>query len=130
MASQTIHSAERTRRYIACMEGAASQRRTHSAHDRSISEGGIMIRRTYPALWLTACLISCGTEPVSQVSSNSVVPMGTPGRDAGSNPMPPPPPPPAMCGDLNGGGDQHVDFPALMKMKMAEKDEVMARQRA
>lgn len=40
------------------------------------------------------------------------------------------PPPPAMCGDLNGGGDQHVDFVALMAAKLAEKDEAMNRQLA
>jgi cytochrome c peroxidase len=40
------------------------------------------------------------------------------------------PPPPAACGDMNGGGDQHVDFAALMRAKVAEKPEVEARQRA
>jgi cytochrome c peroxidase len=40
------------------------------------------------------------------------------------------PPPPAMCGDLNGGGDQHVDFAKLMETKIAEKDEAMSRQLA
>jgi cytochrome c peroxidase len=38
------------------------------------------------------------------------------------------PPPPAMCGDMNGGGDQHVDFPALMDTKIAEKPAAMQRQ--
>jgi cytochrome c peroxidase len=38
------------------------------------------------------------------------------------------PPPPAACGDMNGGGDQHVDFPALMAQKVNEKPEVMERQ--
>jgi cytochrome c peroxidase len=36
--------------------------------------------------------------------------------------------PPAMCGDMNGGGDQHVDFPTLMDTKIAEKPEAMQRQ--
>src|SRR3982750_4141757 len=40
------------------------------------------------------------------------------------------PPPPAMCGDMNGGGDQHVDFPTLMATKLAEKDTAMTRQLA
>jgi cytochrome c peroxidase len=40
------------------------------------------------------------------------------------------PPPPATCGDMNGGGDQHVDFSGLMTAKAAEKDEVMQRQLA
>lgn len=38
------------------------------------------------------------------------------------------PPPPGMCGDMNGGGDQHVDFPTLMETKIAEKGEAMSRQ--
>jgi cytochrome c peroxidase len=38
------------------------------------------------------------------------------------------PPPPASCGDQNGGGDQHVDFEALMAQKIAEKPAAMARQ--
>jgi hypothetical protein len=48
------------------------------------------------------------------------------------NPFPdaPPnaPPPAATCGDMNGGGDQHVDFPALMETKIAEKPTAMMRQ--
>jgi len=50
--------------------------------------------------------------------------------DIGELADPPPnsPPPPASCGDMNGGGDQHVDFAALMAAKIAEKDGAMARQ--
>jgi len=48
------------------------------------------------------------------------------------NPFPdaPPnaPPPAATCGDMNGGGDQHVDFPTLMETKIAEKPIAMERQ--
>jgi cytochrome c peroxidase len=40
------------------------------------------------------------------------------------------PPPPAACGDMNGGGDQHVDFDALMAAKIAEKPIAMERQEA
>ena len=47
-----------------------------------------------------------------------------------SEPPPNAPPPPAMCGDMNGGGDQHVDFDKLVEAKSAEKDAVMQRQRA
>src|SRR6185312_16982626 len=47
-----------------------------------------------------------------------------------TSPPPPPPPPPAACGDMNGGGDQHVDFPTLMATKQAEKPDVMQRQAA
>jgi cytochrome c peroxidase len=39
------------------------------------------------------------------------------------------PPPAATCGDMNGGGDQHVDFPALMAAKVAQKPAVMQAQR-
>jgi len=45
-----------------------------------------------------------------------------------SSPPPNAPPPPAACGDMNGGGDQHVDFAALMRAKQAEKQVVMDRQ--
>ncbi len=47
-----------------------------------------------------------------------------------SEPPPNSPPPPAMCGDQNGGGDQHVDFAALRAAKVAEKPEVEQRQLA
>ena len=40
------------------------------------------------------------------------------------------PPPAAMCGDMNGGGDQHVDFATLMETKIGEKDTAMSRQLA
>jgi cytochrome c peroxidase len=51
-------------------------------------------------------------------------------RDDFSAPPPNAPPPPATCGDMNGGGDQHVDFGALFSAKAAEKPEVEARQAA
>lgn len=47
-----------------------------------------------------------------------------------SEPPPNAPAPPAMCGDQNGGGDQHVDFSALRAAKVAEKPEVEQRQQA
>jgi cytochrome c peroxidase len=47
-----------------------------------------------------------------------------------SAPPPNTPPPPAACGDMNGGGDQHVDFIGLMAAKAAEKPAVMERQLA
>jgi cytochrome c peroxidase len=40
------------------------------------------------------------------------------------------PPPPSECGDMNGGGDQHVDFDALKAAKIAEKPIAMSRQMA
>ncbi|HEX2677598.1 MAG TPA: hypothetical protein VHM19_13185, partial [Polyangiales bacterium] len=45
-----------------------------------------------------------------------------------SEPPPNSPPPPAVCGDMNGGGDQHVDFAALRAAKVAEKPVVEQRQ--
>jgi len=51
--------------------------------------------------------------------------------DTGPSDAPPNAPlPPAMCGDMNGGGDQHVDFATLMATKIGEKDEAMSRQLA
>src|SRR5688500_17224725 len=47
-----------------------------------------------------------------------------------SAPPPNAPPPPAACGDMNGGGDQHVDFNKLVETKTAEKPEAMMRQLA
>ena len=35
-----------------------------------------------------------------------------------------------MCGDMNGGGDQHVDFPQLRETKIGEKEEANSRQSA
>jgi cytochrome c peroxidase len=43
---------------------------------------------------------------------------------------PSPPPPPLVCGDQNGGGDQHVDFEAIRAQKIAQKPEVEARHQA
>jgi cytochrome c peroxidase len=45
-----------------------------------------------------------------------------------ADPPPNAPPPPASCGDMNGGGDQHVDFPTLFETKVAEKPAAMERQ--
>lgn len=45
-----------------------------------------------------------------------------------ADPPPNAPPPPAACGDMNGGGDQHVDFAALRAAKIAEKPVVEQRQ--
>jgi len=47
-----------------------------------------------------------------------------------ADPPPNAPPPPAICGDMNGGGDQHVDFAALRAAKVAEKPVVEQRQQA
>lgn len=55
---------------------------------------------------------------------------GSSPADDFSDPPPNSPPPAASCGDQNGGGDQHVDFPALMDAKVAEKPDAMERQLA
>jgi cytochrome c peroxidase len=72
----------------------------------------------------------CGTD-----SPNQPPPTDTYVREGQASPAdeiadPPPnaPPPPASCGDQNGGGDQHVDFPTLFATKVAEKPIAMGRQ--
>jgi cytochrome c peroxidase len=71
-------------------------------------------------------LAACQTEPTpippSPEGEGTAKPM-----DLSDGP-PNAPPPPASCGDRNGGGDQHVDFVALMEQKIAEKPIAMARQ--
>ena len=69
-----------------------------------------------------ACERSAATD--GRATGVSVEPSGNPYPDSPPNA----PPPPAMCGDMNGGGDQHVDFPALMAAKIAEKPTALARQ--
>ena len=71
-----------------------------------------------------------GSEPIATDDSSALD--GERHDEAQNLEDPPPntPAPPASCGDMNGGGDQHVDFPALMKAKSAEKPAVMRRQLA
>jgi len=58
-----------------------------------------------------ACAESESRTQQSQPLASDVEPL--------ANPFPDPPPnapaPAASCGDMNGGGDQHVDFDALRK---------------
>jgi cytochrome c peroxidase len=72
--------------------------------------------------------LACGSDNEGKAgNTTAALPSGP--VDLGPADGPPnAPPPPAMCGDLNGGGDQHVDFPTLMATKIAEKDEAMSRQ--
>jgi cytochrome c peroxidase len=84
---------------------------------------------------LTSALGACSTGGDGAESSAIALEPGVADGSAQSEadlgePPPNSPPPPASCGDMNGGGDQHVDFPALMAAKVAEKDEAMARQLA
>lgn len=82
------------------------------------------------ALVLGALLTACGTNPKGESPSplTPAFPERNPLEDGLSDPPPNSPPPPAACGDMNGGGDQHVDFPKLMQDKVAEKPVVEARQ--
>jgi cytochrome c peroxidase len=75
-----------------------------------------------------ALAIACSTssKPDATSTRDAVEPAPNPFPDAPPNA----PPPAASCGDMNGGGDQHVDFPTLMATKIAEKTEVMQRQLA
>jgi len=84
--------------------------------------------RSIAKLWLGVFCLGCSTQsgdnPHSQVTpTTSLGPLAD-----FSEPPPNSPPPPASCGDQNGGGDQHVDFFALMAAKIAEKPEAMTRQ--
>jgi cytochrome c peroxidase len=78
------------------------------------------------SVWLMACDSTqggrTGTEERTQFESLPAIDF--------SEPPPNAPPPPAACGDMNGGGDQHVDFEKLVELKSAEKAEVQARQQA
>jgi len=79
--------------------------------------------------WFIGCalvLASCASgsdkptpPPVGELQASA-----NPYSDAPTNS----PAPAATCGDMNGGGDQHVDFPTLMANKIAEKPEAMQRQ--
>lgn len=74
---------------------------------------------------------SCtGNGPGGNEAPSPITAEGFSLADEFSDPPPNSPAPPASCGDQNGGGDQHVDFPALMGAKMGEKEEVMERQLA
>ncbi len=84
--------------------------------------------RLVSVMLLATCAAACGDDREAPGASMEALPDGLP---TGPTDGPPNSPlPPAMCGDLNGGGDQHVDFPALMEAKIAEKSEAMARQLA
>lgn len=90
----------------------------------------ILRKLGYLACPLLMMLAACNNDGGKNGVSNDVdLPVGP--SPAGPEDGPPnAPPPPAMCGDLNGGGDQHVDFQALMETKIGEKAEAMSRQLA
>lgn len=93
-----------------------------------------MTRSSQRALSLALFAAGCGSDSVLLVPpetddfSSAVSVEGEQSTAFASRP--PPPPPPMVCGDQNGGGDQHVDFEALRAAKVAAKPEVMARQLA
>jgi cytochrome c peroxidase len=90
----------------------------------------MMINRTngllMMGLWLVACDPAEGKRAGTQEQTQSET---LPAIDF-SEPPPNAPSPPASCGDMNGGGDQHVDFDKLLEAKTAEKPEVEMRQQA
>jgi cytochrome c peroxidase len=79
--------------------------------------------------WFMGCvlaLVGCtsGNDKPRDQTTGELQASANPYSDAPTNS----PPPAATCGDMNGGGDQHVDFPTLMANKIAEKPEAMQRQ--
>ena len=74
-------------------------------------------------------VIGCGENgkgTTGSIEQHADAPPGS--RDDFPDPPPNTPPPPSMCGDQNGGGDQHVDFEAMREAKIAEKSAVEERQ--
>jgi cytochrome c peroxidase len=91
----------------------------------------IAMKRCNPVLCVPLLIAACELSSDGERQAHSEQPLDKRHADDGkdlSKPPPNAPPPPAECGDMNGGGDQHVDFAALMAAKVAEKDEAMARQ--
>jgi cytochrome c peroxidase len=90
-----------------------------------------MKRLAHAACFLGSLFVACSNAHDEAHPGDAMATLPDGPIDLGpSDPPPNAPPPPAMCGDMNGGGDQHVDFPTLMATKMGEKDEVMSRQEA
>ena len=81
--------------------------------------------------WLLCLLGACeGGGAPSDIGAEKPALTPAAGDDYPSEGPPNSPPPPAMCGDMNGGGDQHVDFEALRAAKIEEKPIAQERQRA
>ncbi|HEX6273494.1 MAG TPA: cytochrome B6 [Polyangiaceae bacterium] len=88
------------------------------------------MNRAIPTLLIT-CVAACNATPPTEPERQSSEPTAAESpADGFADPPPNGPPPPAACGDMNGGGDQHVDFEALMQAKIDEKPAAMERQRA
>jgi cytochrome c peroxidase len=91
------------------------------------------MNRIASVAWLICGLCACEvTENRSEVARESAaLDPGAGGQGEAPEAGPPnSPPPPASCGDMNGGGDQHVDFEKLMAAKIEEKPAAQERQLA
>jgi cytochrome c peroxidase len=81
--------------------------------------------------WLIGALCACeGGAAPSDIAADNPALTPAAGPEYPSEGPPNSPPPPSMCGDMNGGGDQHVDFEALRAAKIEEKPVAEERQRA
>lgn len=97
-----------------------------------------MTRASYRVLPLILSAVGvaagCGSDAVILTASDtdelSSAVTAADEQNASPAPPPEPPPPPLVCGDQNGGGDQHVNFEALRAEKVAQKPEVEARHQA
>jgi cytochrome c peroxidase len=95
-----------------------------------------MTRASHLALPLALIAAGCGSDAViltaPETTDELSSAVSTADEQAASlAAIPQPPPPPALvCGDQNGGGDQHVDFEAIRAQKIAQKPEVEARHQA
>ena len=88
------------------------------------------MNRAIPTLIIT-CAAACNATTPTESERQSAEPTASESpADDFTDPPPNGPPPPAACGDMNGGGDQHVDFEALMQAKIDEKPAAMERQLA
>lgn len=92
---------------------------------------------TWCAGLLAATAVACSSEQAQKGNSSTEQPPAelafaptTSAQPIMTDSPPNAPPPPSNCGDRNGGGDQHVDFMALMETKIAEKPAAMQRQAA
>lgn len=85
------------------------------------------MNKTISIFWLSLCLCACGSPP-SDDGRGQASWRGAPSPNPFPNSPTNAPAPPASCGDMNGGGDQHVDFATLKATKEAEKPEAEARQ--
>lgn len=88
-----------------------------------------MYRFTYSTSSIAVLALACGTQvPIPDDDTSGPDHSWQPPSQSSPSIPPAEPPPPAACGDMNGGGDQHIDFEALFEKSVNEKPEVMARQ--